>query len=270
MALSSHFQEPPSTKDIPADNNSISSTGTPPSPIFSLTASTPSPSASLTSQLSPCSTKENYDPTEKIRNQIKPRQNFVNVSNTKDIATTKDISLQLSIVPLQFNHDISTTFQNQPSLSTKRRKRNTLKVSKIARCNLSVIERHKKLGEGALDKLKNEVQAYAVDHTYKETARKFGIHHSTVSGWIKQSSAKQNQFNSCEATTIGVHKPSTEGQPNYFLNACHLQSDTNTTVEIREGTNCSCQKSSMSEKMCKHNNYAVKVKYKNLVFITKY
>ena len=192
---------------------------------------------------------------------MKPRQNFANVSNTKDIATTKDISLQLNIVPLQFNQDISTRFQNQPSVATKRRKRNTLKGNKVARCNLSVIERHKKLGDGALEKLKIEVQAYAVDHTYKETSRKFGIHHSTVSGWIKQSSAKQNQFNSCEATTRLVCKPLTGVQHNSFLNSIHLPSGTNATSETQECINCSCSKSSMSEKICKHNKCAVKVKY---------
>jgi hypothetical protein len=26
-----------------------------------------------------------------------------------------------------------------------------------------------------------------VDHTFKETAKRFGIHHSTVSGWVKES-----------------------------------------------------------------------------------
>ena len=26
-----------------------------------------------------------------------------------------------------------------------------------------------------------------MDHTFKETAKKFGIHHSTVSGWVKES-----------------------------------------------------------------------------------
>ena len=52
------------------------------------------------------------------------------------------------------------------------------------------------LGDGALIRLKSEVQAYAIDHTYKETARKFGIHHSTVSGWIKKSSLNQDQITS--------------------------------------------------------------------------
>jgi len=33
--------------------------------------------------------------------------------------------------------------------------------------------------------LKEEVRKYALDHTFKETAKKFGIHHSTVSGWVK-------------------------------------------------------------------------------------
>ena len=31
------------------------------------------------------------------------------------------------------------------------------------------------------------MRKYAVDHTFKETAKKFGIHHSTVSGWVKES-----------------------------------------------------------------------------------
>ena len=110
------------------------------------------------------------------------------------MAHAKNISLQLDIVPLQFKHNTLATFPSEAPFMVKRRKRNSFKGSKITRCNLSVIERHKKLGEGALDRLKNEVQAYAVDHTYKETARKFGIHHSTVSGWIKQSNAKQNQL----------------------------------------------------------------------------
>ena len=38
-----------------------------------------------------------------------------------------------------------------------------------------------------IDRFKEEVRKYAVDHTFKETAKKFGIHHSTVSGWVKES-----------------------------------------------------------------------------------
>ena len=37
----------------------------------------------------------------------------------------------------------------------------------------------------SLCRLKEEVRKYALDHTFKETAKKFGIHHSTVSGWVK-------------------------------------------------------------------------------------
>jgi len=40
-------------------------------------------------------------------------------------------------------------------------------------------------GEESLCRLKEEVRRFAVDHTFKETAKKFGIHHSTVSGWVK-------------------------------------------------------------------------------------
>ena len=31
------------------------------------------------------------------------------------------------------------------------------------------------------------MRKFAVDHTFKETAKRFGIHHSTVSGWVKES-----------------------------------------------------------------------------------
>ena len=50
---------------------------------------------------------------------------------------------------------------------------------------LSVIAQHRRLGEESLGRLKEEVRRFAVDHTFKETAKKFGIHHSTVSGWVK-------------------------------------------------------------------------------------
>ena len=52
---------------------------------------------------------------------------------------------------------------------------------------LTVIARHKKKGEESLNKFKEEVRKFAVDHTFKETAKKYGIHHSTVSGWVKES-----------------------------------------------------------------------------------
>ena len=50
---------------------------------------------------------------------------------------------------------------------------------------LTVIARHRRLGEESLSKLKEDVRKFALDHTFKETAKKFGIHHSTVSGWVK-------------------------------------------------------------------------------------
>ena len=50
---------------------------------------------------------------------------------------------------------------------------------------MTVIAKHRRLGEESLSKLKEEVRKYALDHTFKETAKKFGIHHSTVSGWVK-------------------------------------------------------------------------------------
>ena len=52
---------------------------------------------------------------------------------------------------------------------------------------LTVIARHKKRGEESLNRFKEEVRKFAVDHTFKETAKRYGIHHSTVSGWVKES-----------------------------------------------------------------------------------
>ena len=62
------------------------------------------------------------------------------------------------------------------------------RLSKISSYfQLTVIARHKKRGEESLNKFKEEVRKFAVDHTFKETAKRFGIHHSTVSGWVKES-----------------------------------------------------------------------------------
>ena len=51
--------------------------------------------------------------------------------------------------------------------------------------SFEIFSRHRRLGEESLSRLKEEVRRYALDHTFKETAKKFGIHHSTVSGWVK-------------------------------------------------------------------------------------
>ena len=56
---------------------------------------------------------------------------------------------------------------------------------KCAPKKLTVIAKHRRLGEESLSRLKEDVRKYALDHTFKETAKKFGIHHSTVSGWVK-------------------------------------------------------------------------------------
>jgi transposase len=49
-----------------------------------------------------------------------------------------------------------------------------------------------------------------VDHTFKETAKRFGIHHSTVSGWVKESE-KQDK-----ATPFG-DSAREKGRPEIFL-----------------------------------------------------
>ena len=50
-------------------------------------------------------------------------------------------------------------------ISPKRKSKNCGRTKD--KSNLSVIARHRKLGEASLNMLKNEVRAYAVDHTYK-------------------------------------------------------------------------------------------------------
>ena len=58
---------------------------------------------------------------------------------------------------------------------------------------LSVIALHRRLGHKSLSQLKERVRRFASDHTFKETARKFGIHRSTVSGWVKAAQKQQEQ-----------------------------------------------------------------------------
>ncbi|XP_059087129.1 uncharacterized protein LOC131883631 [Tigriopus californicus] len=69
----------------------------------------------------------------------------------------------------------------------------------------SVIAHHRSLGPKFLNQLKERVREYARTHTYKETAKKFGVHHSTVSGWVKTAST---------ATDTSL-----EGKPTRFYNS---------------------------------------------------
>lgn len=55
---------------------------------------------------------------------------------------------------------------------------------------MSVIDIHRKLGKDHLNNLKDKVCRYAEDHSFKTTAKKFGMHHSTVSGWVKAATGR--------------------------------------------------------------------------------
>ena len=58
---------------------------------------------------------------------------------------------------------------------------------------LTVIARHKKRGEESLNKFKEEVRKFAVDHTFKETAKKFGYEDDYYSGnqsWWQKTKPK--------------------------------------------------------------------------------
>lgn len=101
---------------------------------------------SVCSQWSPSSSKENYDPDKQPASSNEGQELFAEQQQQ----------------------------QQQQQTKTKEDKK-----------KLTVIARHRRLGEESLCRLKEEVRRYAVDHTFKETAKKFGIHHSTVSGWVK-------------------------------------------------------------------------------------
>ena len=199
--------------------------------------------------------KENYDPTEK-NNEVTTQQN--SLAHISSMVSSKDISLQNSLAPQQFHQEMGAPLRSHATLPTKRKKRSSYKGSKIPRCNLSVIERHKQLGQGALDKLKKQVHEYAVDHTYKETSRKFGIHHSTVSGWIKQSSAKQHQLDIQEATK---HQCRNTNDCQQQICGGPIQFGTDNRKSTRMTLNCSCLELDRSKKICEHNSLANKVRY---------
>ena len=206
--MSSNIQDPSSPGGSSSELNVTGSKNTPVSPIFSIPTCTPSPTASINSQLSPCSMKENYDPSVNCSEQARCQEvigSRLSVKNNHYPIT--DMTIQLNIIPIQLHEVPKTSLcQSKTMIRRKRSGNNKLRYKK-KESNLSVIERHKKLGDEALNKLKNEVQTFAADHTYKETARKFGIHHSTVSGWIKQSSSKKPE-------KLNLH------EKNHFNNLC--------------------------------------------------
>ena len=79
---------------------------------------------------------------------------------------------------------LKENFEPEPEIGPEAMVPNPAKSPQPSK-KLTVIARHRRLGEESLSKLKEEVRKYALDHTFKETAKKFGIHHSTVSGWVK-------------------------------------------------------------------------------------
>ena len=241
------------------------------SPLFSISTCTPSPTSSINSQLSPCSMKENYDPSENSFEHVSCQERALRLSEKSHNYPKTDMTIQLNIIPIQLHEDISPRkilYQSKThSMGMKRKKRtsNHKLRNKMQDSNLSVIERHKKLGDGALDKLKSEVQAFAADHTYKETARKFGIHHSTVSGWIKQSLSQplskvnaygKNDFcTSCKKESCVSFNPSS-------INASKNKIDLKNKIET-DASACKCKKSEIESNVEKNKKIENKVR-KNL------
>ena len=208
--------------------------------------------------------KENYDPAE---NQIQShnQQNEPFIVKLQPVLSTSDTPTPIELPPLNNYHQVATSLEYESSFKNKRKKRICHKSQTTWRTNLSVIERHKKLGGGALDKLKVEVQAYAVDHTYKETARRFGVHHSTVSGWIKQSVAmRKQQMDSCKAIA-NVCRTGHDFRNHPLLNASHVQSYGNLDEKSLSTAQCNCQQENASNgQICKHGIYEFKVLDKSI------
>ena len=242
--LSSNFKDPSS----PNGNSGVVHVTTPQSstisPLFSIPTTTPSPTASMESQLSPCSVKENYDPSENCCEHVSCQERAVRLSEKSHNYPKTDMTIQLNIIPIQVHDDISERkilHQSKPhsqgGVKRKKRCNNNKLRNKAQDSKLSVIERHKKLGDGALDKLKIQVQAFAANHTYKETARKFGIHHSTVSGWIKQSSSQASRqpiFH--ERSTSYIRRNCCQYNQS-FITSLKDKADQKTTNEIMK---CQC------------------------------
>ncbi len=131
-----------------------------PSPTISVMSSSSSLNGGQWSPGSATSSKENFDPASEGLKQAQ-----------SDDAFGKFFSFVLSRIAIGCNHLYFTDSASLASIDGSKK--------------LTVIARHRRLGEESLSKLKDEVRKYAVDHTFKETAKKFGIHHSTVSGWVK-------------------------------------------------------------------------------------
>ena len=208
--------------------------------------------------------KENDDPAE---NQIQSRnqQNEPFIVKLQPVLSTADTPIPIKLPPLNSYHQVATSLEYEYSFKNKRKKRICHKSQTAWRTNLSVIERHKKLGGGALDKLKVEVQAYAADHTYKETARQFGVHHSTVSGWIKQSVARRKQqMDSCKAIA-NVCRTGQDFGNHPLLNARHAQSYGNLDEKSLSTSQCNCQQENVTNtQTCKHGIYEFKVLDKSI------
>ena len=208
--------------------------------------------------------KENYDPAEN-QIQLRNQQNEPLMVKLQPVLSTSDAPTPLNLPPLNSYHQVATSLEYESSFKNKRKKRICHKSQTAWRTNLSVIERHKKLGGGALDKLKVEVQAYAADHTYKETARQFGVHHSTVSGWIKQSVAKRKQqMDSCKAIA-NVCRTGQDFGNHPLLNASHVQSYGNLDEKSLSTAQYNCQQENASNgQICKHGIYEFKVLDKSI------
>ncbi len=147
-----------------------------------------SPSGSPSSNSSVCST--NWSPAESLKENLEPE--------TTTLATLGVASETSGCVEETKPTTSSCSSEDLSSSSSSNSEACSNNSSARAEKKMTVIAKHRRQGEESLSKLKEEVRKYALDHTFKETAKKFGIHHSTVSGWVK---ARERQ--SCNNISTG-------------------------------------------------------------------
>ena len=119
----------------------------------------------------------NFQNSIKLEKKKKKKLNsFQDLTNSSEVWSSSSGSPASSL---------KENFEPEPEIGPEVVVPNPAKSPEPTSKKLTVIARHRRLGEESLSKLKEEVRKYALDHTFKETAKKFGIHHSTVSGWVK-------------------------------------------------------------------------------------
>ncbi len=102
----------------------------------------------------------------------------------------------------------------------------------------SVIAQCRRLGKDSLQQLKVSVSEFAsCGHTYKETAKRFGIHHSTVSGWVKEQQRQSDEAK----VEVNVEDNATTSEDKFvgwLMEARKLEMPLNASLVRRKAKEC--------------------------------